>query len=29
MQFLAEAIKLVTWQHVVMWIIGALLIFLA
>ncbi len=29
MEFLVEAIRLVTWQHVVMWIIGGLLIFLA
>ncbi|MBO5305105.1 MAG: sodium ion-translocating decarboxylase subunit beta, partial [Clostridia bacterium] len=29
MEFLIESISLVTWQHVVMWIIGGLLIFLA
>ena len=29
MEFLTEAITLITWKHVVMWIVGGLLIFLA
>lgn len=29
MEFLTQAIAQVTWQHVVMWIVGGLLIFLA
>lgn len=29
MQFLIETLQAVTWQHVVMWIIGLVLIWLA